>query len=408
MAVFAGAALLGGVLGWGGGARQGDGKEVSSIAAERGEGQRAKWRKEDFLKALPRVSPDRKDFNPLTKELADWTDEELRAALEASLTHPDCLLPGDPAEWIPRFLMAEWMRRDFDAALAWFEGLEPGKSKEKMTMAVVVHWPEERGEEGFEYLLANRELLSRWSSSLVINAFQGRVNDGAAAVLDFMHRLGEEGQDFPFGIDGIKYPPGFDFPALVGSDEFAGLKELGGGAYSGADWILCAWHMQDREAAYDWLMANRGVGALDKIAGNHRVNREENLAWLAGKFEAMDGSEREEFGSAVLEKWIRFPDMLRHFAGGLKEPALLDEIRGIGVQSIFVGEVHGAMPLLEEMKPARRIELLENAEPGPAFSGVDRHYRHFTETDEALLRRKLAEWQAGEEQIERIVSRFKP
>src|SRR5690606_22471116 len=116
------------------------------------------------------------------------------------------MVPDDAGARLPEWLMAEWMRRDFPAALAWFEALESGRSKERMTQALAIYWPRERGEEGFEYLLANRELFSRPSVLLVMNALQGRLNDGAAATVDFMRRLKEEGLGYPGSVIGGTFP----------------------------------------------------------------------------------------------------------------------------------------------------------------------------------------------------------
>jgi len=411
--VFAGAVLAGGVLGWSTAARPEGGEVAAKAVSGPRDPQRPRWGKEDFLKGIrDRVAMP--NFNPLARELAEWTDEELKATLKASLVHPDCLLPGDGAS-IPRLLLAEWLRRDFGAALAWVDGLEPGKSAELMIKALAIHWPEERGEEGFNYLLANRERLSRSGVFLVMNALQGRVNEGAAATVDFVRRLREEGLEFPDAISGgrfpagIMYPPGFDFPALVASEEFAHLEvpdEFRG--VSSAEMILREWHLQDREAAAAWAMEKFGMEGLGKIAMNHKMDPAANLAWVAGKVEAMDGAGRSEFIGTVLEEWAKSPDRLRHFSAGLSDPVLLDEVHRVGVQSLFGGIKYGAIPFLEDMNPARRIELMENAEPGGEFSGNNQHWRHFTATDESLLRNKLAEWRASDEQIDRIISRFKP
>ena len=100
----------------------------------------------DFLRALREKASDGL-ANPLAEELADWSTAEIRAALEESLKSPACRMPGDPASRLPHFLMGAWIQRDFAAARAWFESLDPGKAKEQMASAMAIHWPRDRGGE---------------------------------------------------------------------------------------------------------------------------------------------------------------------------------------------------------------------------------------------------------------------
>ena len=118
--------------------------------------------------------------------------------------------------------------------------------------------------------------------------------------------------------------------------------------------------------------------------------------------------QRQDFLAAVRERWIFSPAAMQGFAAGVRDPALRDELGGLAVQSVFAGDAHAAMPVLEAIpEPARRIEMFEAAEPDEVFARQP-FRRRFDAADEAVLRKKLAEWGAGEERTETILSRFKP
>jgi hypothetical protein len=102
--VFAATAVTGGVLGWSSASHPVAGDAVRRTTAGQRETLRPKWGKEDFVKAI-RERAAIPNFNPLAGDLANWTDEELKAALETSLVHPDCRIPGDPAANLPRLLL---------------------------------------------------------------------------------------------------------------------------------------------------------------------------------------------------------------------------------------------------------------------------------------------------------------
>jgi hypothetical protein len=411
--IIAVSAAIGGVVGWKARVPAVETPPSSPAITVAGETPRPKWTKDDFLTALREKASDGL-ANPLAEELADWSTAEIRAALEESLESPACRMPGDPASRLPHFLMGVWMQRDFDAARAWFESLDPGKAKEQMASAVAIHWPRERGGEAFDYLLANRELMKRAGFSLVLSGIQFSVNQGPAALVAFMARLRENGFEYPNAIGGgfpmgVQYPAGFDFATLVASDEFARLPVVDEhGAQTTADMLLSKWHARDRDAAYDWILQHRGVEGLNLMAGNFEVKSADNLRWLAGKADALSPADKETFRGSVMPKWVFSPDTLRQFAEASGDPDLVAAARGYGVQALFFGGTRGALAVIEGLDPEARLEMLEAAEPEAGLMKKHRHYRKFDDVDESLLRKKLAEWNAGEERTEAILSRFKP
>ncbi|HEY1120080.1 MAG TPA: hypothetical protein VGE67_00710 [Haloferula sp.] len=405
--------LVGGLLlGWKARPAAAEARPTSpGISSPRANSPRPKWTKEELIKAMGTTLYDRTK-NPLAEELADWSTEEIRAALEASLASPDCRMPGNPASGLPHFLMGAWMQRDFTAAREWFESLPSGKDKEKMAAALAMYWPEDKGNQAIDYLLANPEVMERSKTSLLLHGIQSAVNQGPSALIALMTRLRKSGNDYPNVVgggfpSGIQYPADFDFATLMASDEFALLPPSdASGAISTADALLSKWHTRDREAAYDWLIEHRGVEGFKTLAWNSAVDPTENMRWLTGKADALSAENKEAFRTSILTSWLRSPEKLRQFAEATQDPNLAEAARRYGIQAMFFGATRGALPVIEGIDAETRLRLLETAELDSSLMRYPYRQR-LDSDDEALLRKKLTEWNASDEQIMTILSRFK-
>lgn len=368
---------------------------------------RPKWRHEDFLDFVRQRSArfEKLDYNPLTGELANWTDREIIDALNASLSDPEIMLDPRYGANLATLLLAEWMRRDFSAALAWFDGLESKPVKARLLQHLEYHWPEDKVEEGLAFVRSHLPLFS-WSSydQLIVNAFGSRAKQGASAVEGLLKILKEENIRFEVSHP-IQFPPDFDFPALVKTAEFKELWDRGGNIVSvggGCTMFLRGWSERDRDAAFQWLLDNHGVEALTL---NLLLQPRK---WIGSKIASLDPAQRSEYVDQNHRGWLQFPGNLVQFTQEITDPAFLDQLRAIGVQSLHGGNAHNVMPLLEGIEdPAKRIELLENTPPP---SKEDKPYLggRFDHIDEGLLRAKLAEWNAPQERIDAIIARFKP
>ncbi len=195
----------------------------------------------------------------------------------------------------------------------------------------------------------------------------------------------------------VDFPKGFDYPALMESGEFISFKER-----EGAGHVLNAWFAADREKAFGWLLEGEGVKSL-KVLSDFRFSQDKDMQlWLAGKVGQLDPAKQGEFLEAFSSRWIESPSSMALFAKGIHDQAVRDQLGLISVQSVFAGNAHEAMPLLEILgEPARRIQILEQATPDDPSS------HRFDIADEAFVRNQLAGWQATELQIESIISRFR-
>lgn len=119
------------------------------------------WSVRQFEEALRAHEEERKAeaFNPIAKKLEDWTEEDLRANLEASLREPDFMLRNSVGEGIGTMLLAEWLSRDVDAAVAWFDNLSSPAMKGNLAVGLMDLWPRNHAQEGRAFFAANRRLF---------------------------------------------------------------------------------------------------------------------------------------------------------------------------------------------------------------------------------------------------------
>ncbi|MES2923411.1 MAG: hypothetical protein V4819_17785 [Verrucomicrobiota bacterium] len=397
---FACAALAGGVIGWSRTDKKPPARPVTIQApAPVPPAPRPKWTAGDFLKFArdQTLAAKQPGFNPLSERLTDWSDGEIVAALNACLTDP-----GFAFGSLDDFLLGEWMKRDFDAAIAWFDKLESRSVKSRLASALSHQWPADKAEQGLAFVRANRDIYpgpTAWS--IMTKVFDNRVKQGPAALEDLLRVAREEKLEFGGGSPG-SLPTHFDFAAFAKGEEFEKLWESGQ-----ANLLMLAWHAQDRGEAFDWLLENHGAKSLSAIARLPDGDTPGNLKWMGRKFETLDPDQRQEFLDEMQLGWAVFPTLLVTFSQGISDPAVMDEARRMGVQGIFAGKIQEAMPLIESIKdPARRIEILEQAEPSAVFD-TRPDLRRFDAFNESQLRAKLTEWHATKSQIKSILARFK-
>lgn len=364
---------------------------------------RAKWSNTDFLNTVHEQASrwGKVGRNPLAEKLADWSDREIIDALNASLSNPDIMLVGSAGKGLASYLLAEWMRRDFAAALAWFDKLESRSTQSILGLNLDRLWPADKAEEGLAFLRSHPGMFGS-HNQIIVNVLGLRARQGAAEVEGLLKIMREENIDFTTSHP-IDFPADFDFPELAGSEEFKALWDRDGGTM-----FLRGWCARNRDAAFDWLLENHGVKALSSDMLMSAGDSQGHMKWLGTRIDALDPAERDEYVARNRRNWLQSPGTLVSFSKGISDPGLLAELRATGVQSIHGGNVQQVIPLLEEIEdPAKRIEILETT---PLPSDEDNIYvaPRFNKVVEAQLRKKLAEWDAPQKRIEAIITRFKP
>ena len=130
-----------------------------------------------------RIDSQQLGHNPLTENLAGWTDQEIINALNASLTDPEVMLRSGVGNGLATQLWGEWMRRDFDSAIAWFEGLDSITVQLSVIGNIQYLWPPDNMEEGISFVVRHRNLgLDREFTHIFAGAIGERAGQGVEAL----------------------------------------------------------------------------------------------------------------------------------------------------------------------------------------------------------------------------------
>ena len=366
-----------------------------------------RWQPEDFAKWFRRPQGFQGEWqvNPLENDLKDWSNEEIRAALDQGLSDPECVLPLGASNELMGLLFGEWTTRDFDAALAWFESIPSESRKSGLSGFLGLHWPKDRAADGLEYVFKHRDLFKTRQmvcyGPLVASAISAAAVLGPGSVDEVLKQL-RENQIDPRYSSGWQFPPGFDFKALAASPEASIMLEKGRSLFA------AAWLEQDRNAAFDFLLAD-GKAYTGDVATSFYLylapvgaNAEheataERTKWLAGKLIGLDADQRRQVALRGVNVLAMVPDALAGFTVALNDPEDRQAVATAALARLMKDSLESSLSYLEEaVKPEERLDLLETFE-------VDSYLQWFSAGQEALLRERLAAWNAPPERIEAII-----
>lgn len=404
LSIFMGTLVLGAVAGWlstperGAVAADSSKPEVSPIPARERPAPTTAGLLEDS-KAWGKNATE-KGGNPYSGEVAKWTDEEIRSALEESLKNRDFLLDTRKARWIASALLAEWMKRDCVAAREWFLTIPPLVRNGMMTIFFARAWPAEHGSEGLAFVKANPQVFENVSPwPILVKNVEASAAGGPASVIELIGELDKLKLRIP-SEDQASFPEHFDFSGLVKSPEMLALLKSGHGKF-----FLSAWYAQDRDACFDWVIRDGDVSDLTAMVATEAEKSLDGVHWLGAKYEAMSPDQRQSMEWRIP---AGSPEFILDLSAGIRNEAAADTLRSVSADWVFRGKVAEAMEVLGTMKdPARRVEALEKSDRGQIRSrGRREDFRPLTEGDEQILRRHLQEWNATPEQTVAIVSKF--
>ncbi len=365
-------------------------------------------------------------FDPLTgygdpdyaRELADWSQGELRAALEQGLADPGVSREGGPVHAALLALLGEWTKRDPDAAWAWLSGLPQGPTRVSLCEAIAAHWPQDRIEECLDGVMANVEDFhvgdgKRYHRLLQLSAESAAMR-GPLALDELVSRTRESGMEFP--DTGLNFPPGFDFAGFVRAPFMAGQLSQKGG-YPGFEMEKAL-----RFVAEGWLRADVGAAVPGLLALEHDNKRDtgtylfQGLAW-AGVDQARQAGaalgklpleeQRELFTGYGMSRFHAEPEARR---------ALIDALPDAGMRSTanlaVAGQLLRAHRLIQALPfvsagsdPTERIAILESQLEEVAK--VRSEGWELAPADSEEVRKTLVSWQADEERIGRILGKLK-
>lgn len=342
----------------------------------------------------------------LAKELAGWTPEELKTALEAGLVDPDCVLPGGPARKLAEKLMEAWMKRDAAGAIAWFATHTGGPQREWLVDVLGANWPHGVEEQGISFILTERELFEDGpAENIFAKVMEDRARNGPAALEALLVRMreGMPSQYWPGGLLDLPldFPAGFDFRSLLASGECREVFDTGR-----ARGLRGAWLKQDREGLYEFISREQGAVGIAGMFGRGTIGTDADWKWLGGKYEALPAPDRAVFFKEV-EGYRGYIARAAVLAEGIHDPMVREEVAGLSIRWIRAGRLVVGLPLLESLPdPARRVHLLETAEPS-GIGGAAPFSSGFDDEAENDLRGKLAEWHATPAQADAIIAKFK-
>lgn len=358
------------------------------------------WSGEDLYRAaLQRIelfsssSP-----SPLKELLADWTDEEIRQALNETLKDPDTLIRNGGTAGL---LLREYVERDFDAALEWFSGL-PTIHQANLFATLSHAWPENRAMEGLAFIREHKELFASVSASpwsILVKSIAETAAGGPEAVVAFLRQMQVEGFSLDFG-NPIAFPQNFDFQGLLGSADFQSLQ-LGEMKRS----IFVAWRDRDRDAALDWVLQEGTPGDLRALTDYSPDQAPDTLSWLVTNLDRTTPEQRTPLIEQMTYRWMEDGNDAVRWIESASTSDLKTEIRVAATQGFFSGRAFRAIKVVETIPEVEdRLRFLESLTPTTV---IRNRAQPLNAENEAVLRRKLEEWKTAPERLESILDRYK-
>lgn len=374
------------------------------------------WNAEDFIRSVANSAPAKDTPNPfvlppdpLMAYLADWSDAEIRAALDQSILDPELLLPADGSAGVTHNLFRQLIQRDFSAASAWFSAL-PENLRHALASTYLWNWPSDRAEEGLAFLRAHPHLAAGREQRIVNIGLTAAAARGPADFIATFRSIQAEYPDNSYGefysmncgvVPGFSFPPSFDFPALLASDAL-GFHPATYGSFTGS--VFSGWQSQDREAAFTWIMENHGPAALAKVTGSWE-DRASSASWFNSKMAAMPAPQRAELLRARLEVWTGESYNAQTAVAASRGTPIHQEVLTHAVQSMFYGKYSHSADMIEGIEePEERLRFLEQLDFIPSGEPV---YTDPEENGEPSLREKLRSWGADDARASAIIARLR-
>lgn len=370
---------------------------------------------ESFMERV-KAPATRADTHPLESFLSEWSDAQIRSALDECIADPlGNGLPSTKRDSPFPHLIAEWMRRDSAAVVTWFHELESDGLKVSLLDLMVENWPGDKAEEGFSLVSNIRLPKDRLGGSVLFgsgsftplrreseqlgravaeNALQHAAGQGVAEVNTLLAMMRAKNVKMPYSL---KLPSGFDFVALAGGDEFRTLFEKGETAA-----ILNAWKTNNRDEAFRWVRGNASGKAMASFLDIGGILPD--YRWIGSKFADLSKEER----SLVIEDVGPFCQTIKEeLEGGIVDPALKVEMT---CNFFRPQSKYSSRPLentlAEWATPEDRLVIMENVEASLLVD--DEQPQNIVRGHtEAELRGFLNTWTTDQERIESIIRRFK-
>ena len=349
-------------------------------------------------------------FSSYESELADWSAEELRAALAQGILDPATVSYGAASKALAA-LMAEWTRRDPDAAWEWLKSIPSDQMRAKLGSSLARAWPAERAEEALGFVVEHPDYFQHDGgygyAPIIHKAFESAAARGPAALEALMVLIRENRMQCP--IEGLKFPPGFDFAAWARSPITAGFL-----AKADKHFFTDAWMNQSPEEAFDGLIAfNREKGtelSNDLFSGLTRISMEEPevMADRARRIGVKTGGLPEEEQRLLIQASAKElsgdPGVLRAYITAIPDPGMRSEANLTAASFMMWKDIPEALVFLEAgSAPEERLALLDDylaARAKDAFGWLNGD-------TEQRARDILASWNTDPARIDQLITTMK-
>jgi hypothetical protein len=364
-----------------------------------------RWSREDFQSRARDIMGNALTGgnNPSSALLESWADAEIRNALDEALKDPDYVLENGGRGHVMDALFGEWMKRDLDAAIIWFDSVKIETARNRMILNLSYRWPAEHAGRGLEFVISHKELFTRSSPwSILLKNMEASAKDGPDALGKMLGRIADEELALDFGST-AKLPEGFDFSGFVKTEGYLRTKDQ-----AAVTALLSNWMSHDRESAYDWFLANGGPVKLFELKPQDHEMGLDYLEWLGGKLGSLEKPRMDEWFAAAGALFVSDSSAAERFARRIDDPELREKVHEQGARVILSGGIEPALRHLEGIRdPAKRLEILTtmDAVQTPAAFFMR---QPVSAEDEETLRQKLREWQASESQIDEVLKKIKP
>jgi hypothetical protein len=285
-----------------------------------------------------------KDLDPMADLLAEWTEDELKAALEEALTLPRCLITLGRERYLPSKLIGAWVKKNPDAVAAWIEGIRSSAIKDAMVHGALNNWPRDRAMEGIEFLLTHHwDPGTSYGIHFIPGVLEDKAREGAGEMSRLLHRLNEA--KVGISIESLDLPVGFDYIELIGSDGFQANEEE---FFKGV--VFSEWQDHQPRELLAWMQETGEWKRFDDFLDPSRPN---SHAAAARFWDEAEPEVRERVLKSIQWEELDLP-RIRKFVEATTDPAGQDMMIAKGIAN--------GLNRYGKLDPVEMLELLPTAE----------------------------------------------
>ncbi|RYD64180.1 MAG: hypothetical protein EOP83_10385 [Verrucomicrobiaceae bacterium] len=342
------------------------------------------------------------DESGIASYLTDWTDAEILSALSEASVDPDALLRH---ESMATGLLLELAKRDPERAMRWSLG-QSEILRQKFATIALSGWLPDREDDAIATVKKHPEIFGGQLPPKILQAcITSASGKGTAAFIIRIRELMEMGPGKHIDINS-RLDPSFDFASLLNSPDFAVL-----GLDTMKESMLETWATRDREAAWQWVLADGGPTAIFQLQKSswqaNYAQSSDMIRWMVGKAESFTPEQQAEFLKMHAAQVRSQPDTSTVWIEAAKNPELRDAFRSAAAAIIYQGSEGSVERALKSVgtlpDPAARLAMLESMDRSTA-GGIDR----LEPAADRHLRTKLAEWGADTIRTQAIIDHLYP